>query len=156
MVGLLDECGADLVKLSGFYVHAPAYDFLGYLDLNARVGLHYVLTRGDISCVEFRHGKATIAPDFLLFYGFSYVYRRAVAAATRFEDVSFCEDEKFLRRLVEAEAKVIAVDDQIQSCLHVVHPNSTSRCFSRYMLPSFMMGRLFPEAEPPPAAAEDS
>ncbi|WP_238535599.1 hypothetical protein [Paraburkholderia phytofirmans] len=39
---------------------------------------------------------------------------------------------------------MIAVDDPQASCLHLVHPASTSRCFSRYSMPSFTLPTLFP------------
>jgi glycosyltransferase involved in cell wall biosynthesis len=152
MVKLLEENEAALMKLSTFYLYAPHTQFFGYMDLNARVGLHYVLTGNSVGTVEF-HDKMKIGADFILFYGFSYVYRKALFEIAQFDDVNLCEDESFIRRIVEGGRKVLAADDTQQGCLHLIHPASTSRCFSRYSMPSFILPRLFPEYEGYPLPA---
>lgn len=144
MAKLLQDNRADLVKLSTFFMYAPTTPFFGYMDLNARTGLHYVLTHGEVSQIEF-HEKMQIGADFILFYGFSFVYRRALAEVAGFADINLNDDESFMRRVVEAGRPVIAADDSQRSCLHLVHPASTSRCFSRYSLPPFLLPSLFPE-----------
>ncbi len=141
--GLLDAQGADLVKLSGFYVWAPSLQFLGYMDLNARVGRHFELVRGELREVLFHDGMQ-IGADLILFYGFSYVYRRRLAQMHRFDDIDLCEDESFARRVVASGAHFIAVNDVNASCLHLVHPASTARCFARERLPADALPRLFP------------
>jgi len=127
------------------------------MDLNARVGLHYLLTGNSVGTVEF-HEKRKIGADFILFYGFSYVYRKAALDVTHFDDIDLREDESFIRRIVEAGRKVLAADDTHASCLHLIHPASTSRCFSRYSMPPFTLPRMFPEYEgyPLPVSAPDS
>lgn len=137
---------ADLIKLSGFFMYAPHTQFFGYMDLNAKVGLHYELNGRSVSHVEF-HEKRQIGADFILFYGFSYVYDKALAEVSAFDDINLYDDENFIRRVVNADAKVIAVDDPLASCLHLVHPGSTSRCFSRYSMPPFTLPTLFPGYE---------
>ena len=150
MVRLLRERQADLIKLSGFFMYSPEPTFLGYMDLNARVGKHYALERGTISEVEF-HEKMQIGADFILFYGFSFVYQRSLCETMAFDDIDINDDESFIRRVVNANRPVIAADDPRRSCLHVVHPNSTSRCFSRYSMPPFLLPTLFPDYEGYPA-----
>lgn len=143
MVRVLTQQRADLIKLSGFFVYMPGEEFLGYMDLNARTGWHYVLTRGAVDMVRF-HEKMQIGADFILFYGFSFVYRRSLYPAIRFEDVDRDEDAGFMRRVVNAGHSAIAVNDAHHQCLHLVHPDSTSRCFARHSLPPFMRQELFP------------
>ena len=150
MVKLLQDSHADLIKLSAFFMYAPTAPFFGYMDLNARVGLHYVLTGGEVSQVEF-HEKMQIGADFILFYGFSYVYRKALFDVSNFDDIDLRDDESFIRRVVETGHQVIAADDTRRSCLHLVHPASTSRCFSRHSMPAFLLPQLFPEYEGYPA-----
>lgn len=150
MVTTMRENRADLVKLSGFFMYAPHTRFFGYMDLNAKVGLHYELSGQSVSHVEF-HEKMQIGADFVLFYGFSYVYEKALAAVSAFDDIDLCDDESFIRPVVEAGCKVVAADDPQASCLHIVHPGSTSRCFSRYSMPSFILPTLFPCYEGSPA-----
>ncbi|WP_321913163.1 MULTISPECIES: glycosyltransferase family 2 protein [unclassified Paraburkholderia] len=151
MVRMLEENGADLMKLATFWMFAPHTRFFGYMDLNARVGLHYVLTGNSVATVEF-HDKMKIGADFILFYGFSYVYRKALFEEARFDDIDLSEDESFIRRIVEAGRKVLAADDTQASCLHLIHPASTSRCFSRYSMPAFTVPKMFPEYEGYPLA----
>ncbi|WP_258194653.1 hypothetical protein [Paraburkholderia sp. BL18I3N2] len=85
------------------------------------------------------------------------VAKRAVAAVRQnaaisaFDDIDLCDDESFIRRVVEAGRDVIAVDDPQASCLHPVHLASPSRCFSRYSMPSFRLPTLFPDYEGYPA-----
>ncbi len=146
MVGMLEENEAALMKLATFHMYAPHTQFFGYMDLNARVGLHYMLTGKTVSTVEF-HDKMKIGADFILFYGFSYVYRKALFEAAQFDDIDLSEDESFIRRIVSGGHKVLAADDTRQSCLHLIHPASTSRCFSRYAMPPFILPKLFSEYE---------
>lgn len=109
-------------------MYAPHTQFFGYMNLNARGGLRYVLTGNSVVTVEF-HEKMKIGADFILFYGFSYVYRKALFEAARFDDIDLSEDESFIRRIVEAGRKVLAADDTQASCLHLIDPASTSRRF---------------------------
>ncbi|AQG99580.1 glycosyl transferase family A [Burkholderia sp. KK1] len=144
MTSVMRENQADLIKLSEFYLYAPGSGFFGYMDLNAKTGQHYVLTGNRIEQVEF-HDKMQIGTDFVLFYGFSYVYKKPSGNGPAFEDINLSEDELFVRRLIENGGKVIAVDDRNASCLHLIHPGSTSRCFSRYAMPAFLIPQLFPD-----------
>jgi glycosyltransferase involved in cell wall biosynthesis len=146
MTALLRQNDAALIKLSTFWMYAPHTRFLGYMDLNARVGLHYVLKGQEVSTVTF-HEKMQIGADFILFYGFAYVYRKSLFEIARFDDVNLGEDESFIRRVVSAGKNVLAAEDARGSCLHLIHPASTSRCFSRYSLPDFLLPKLFPEYE---------
>ncbi|WP_277187034.1 glycosyltransferase [Caballeronia sp. BR00000012568055] len=143
MIRIMRENDADLIKLSEFYLYAPGSAFFGYMDLNAKTGLHFALAGSTVESIEF-HDKMKIGADFVLFYGFSYIYKKPANASFLFDDISLCEDESFIRKLVSSGAKVIAIDDRTASCLHLVHPRSTSRCFARYTMPPFLLPRLFP------------
>jgi glycosyltransferase involved in cell wall biosynthesis len=145
MVTMMEDSRADLIELSAFFMYAPRTQFFGYMDLKAKVGHHYQLTGGSASPVEF-HEKLQIGADFILFYGFSYVYREALAAASSFDDIDLCEDESFIKRVITA-GHIVTADDPQQSCLHLLHPASTSRCFSRCSMPPFLLPRLFPGYE---------
>jgi hypothetical protein len=146
MVALMEQSQSDLIKLSAFFMYAPLTQFLGYMDLRAKVGHHYELSGSSVNAVEF-HEKKQIGADFILFYGFSYVYRKALTAASRFDDIDLGEDASFIKRVVKAGHKVTTADDPNHSCLHLIHPASTSRCFSRYSIPPFLLPKLFPGYE---------
>ncbi|MDR5752666.1 MULTISPECIES: hypothetical protein [unclassified Caballeronia] len=59
--------------------------FFGYMDLNAKTGTHSMLGGATVEQVEF-HDKQQIGADFILFYGFSYVYRRRLMKLWPFDD----------------------------------------------------------------------
>lgn len=143
MTRLLVERHADLVKLSAFFLYAPQADLFGYMDLNATEGVQHMPVAARVSEVDPRD-VMPIGEDFVLCYGFSYVYRRALSASAHFDDINLGEDDNFVRAVVAAGYQTVTVDDVRQSCLHVVHPNSTSRCFARYRLPVFLLPQLFP------------
>lgn len=143
---VLAERDADLVKLSAFCMYAPAARLFGYMDLATPTGRHYLPAGDRVREVEPRD-VMPVGDDFVLCYGFSYVYRRALGASARFADISLGEDDDFVRAVVKAGHRVVAVPDEHQSCLHVVHPGSTSYCFARYRMPSFLLARLFPDYE---------
>jgi hypothetical protein len=113
------------------------------MDLHAPDGPQYMPVAAKVSRIE-PSAVMPIGNDFVLCYGFSYVYRRALAASAQFADVDLGEDDHFIRAVVAAGHRVETVDDVRQSCLHLVHPNSTSRCFARYRLPTFLLPQLFP------------
>ena len=143
LVGHLVNNRADLIKLSAFYLRAPKQDFFGYMDLTAKTGHHYVLNQEEIEHITF-HDKMQIGADFIVFYGFSYVYRRDTALRHPFEAVSFCEDEYFVKAIIHADGSVITMPDTTGLCLHLVHGSSSSRCFSRYSMPKHLIPVVFP------------
>ncbi|BAN28133.1 glycosyltransferase family 2 protein [Caballeronia insecticola] len=146
MVRLKRENRANIIKLSDFYVFAPHLEFFGYSELNARTGPHYLVTWETVRRFEISEGTE-VGIDLLTLYGFSCVYDRHVAVRNVFGDVSMYEDDAFMRQAIEDGCKIIAVDDRNASCLHLVHPNSTASSFSRFSLPGFLVGRLFPGYE---------
>jgi len=151
MVGTLQEQNADLIKLSAFYMLAPEArqvgqanpGFLGYMDLNAKTGWHYELIHNTVGMIEF-HERRQIGADFIVFYGFSYVYKKALGQSALFDDIDLCDDESFAKRALAAGCKFIAVDDPERDCLHLVHGTSTARCFAAYSMPMFLLPQLFP------------
>jgi hypothetical protein len=154
MIGVSEK--PELVKLPGLCLYAPRAQFFGYMDLNGLTGLHYVLVGAEqtVGHIEF-HDRMWIGADFALFDGFSCVYRRALIAVAHFDARDVCEDKSFIRPVVETNRKVIAVDDPAQSCLHLIHPQSTSRCSARHSMPPFVLPKLFPEYEGFPVKATD-
>lgn len=143
MTQLLHEQQAHMIKLSGFYVYAPETHFFGYMDLTAKTGLHYELVGGQVSTVEF-HDKKQIGADFIIFYGFSYVYQKSICERAFFDDIDVCDDESFAKRVLQEGYRLITTDDATRDCLHLVHAGSTARCFSRYSMPEFLVRDLFP------------
>jgi glycosyltransferase involved in cell wall biosynthesis len=143
MVRILEQEGADMVKFSGFYVHAPHASFFGYMDLDEKVGFYFDLSRNAVSIVEF-HEKKQIGADFIMFYGFSYVYRKQICKHAFFDDIDLCDDESFAKRVLSHGYKMVATNDATRDCLHLIHGNSTARCFAKYSIPPFLLADFFP------------
>lgn len=143
MLSTLVEHQADLIKFSGFFVYSPAAQFLGYMDLTAKVGHHYMISNDRFEEITF-HDKMQIGADFIVFYGYSYVFRRDTALRFPFRDISLSEDEHFAKDLVNHGAQMITTDDPHCTALHILHPGSTARCFARDRLPTFLLQKLFP------------
>jgi glycosyltransferase involved in cell wall biosynthesis len=143
MIRIKQENAAHLIKLSDFYVYAPHADFFGYSDLNTTPGEHFLLTWEGVSRVDIKR-EWEVGHNLVVLYGFSCVYDRDIALGDVYENVDIYEDDKFMRKLIDDQRKIIAVDDRHCSCLHLVHPGSTASSFSRYSIPMFLLKRLFP------------
>ena len=146
MIRIKQENGAQIIKLSDFYVYAPHVDFFGYSELQPARGMHYLVTWQNVERFMIDEGTR-IGIDLMVLYGFSCVYDRRIATANAFGDVSLYEDDAFIRKAIDDGCKVIAIDDKNACCLHLIHPGSTASSFSRYRMPAFLVSRLFPGYE---------
>lgn len=143
MLGALEHSHADLLKLSAFFLYAPACDFFGYTDLAQARGWHYELTPGGFAPFDME-GERAVGQDFLVFYGFSCVYRREPALRLPYEDISLLEDARFAAALVNGGYKLATTHYATRDCLHWVHPASTARTIAGYRIPTFLLPELFP------------
>ena len=134
--------GYDMVKLSGWFLYSGVYRTLGYWDCHRTKGPHYVWSKepqvfkmvDDREAEEFKH--------YYLGYGFSYAYRKQVWESGRFPEVDWNEDGPFAIRANE-QFKLGCFQDTSGLCLHVLHKQNMSRCFPQYVLPEFLVDRLF-------------
>jgi glycosyltransferase involved in cell wall biosynthesis len=143
MVGALKHHGADMLKLSGFYLYAPASDFLGYTDLNVRSGRFFELSDGGCTVADFT-GDRELGADFIGFYGFSYVYRRDAALRLPYQDINLFDDARFAESWAQDGRRIAMTDFAARHCLRWVHPGATSRTYSIYRIPTFLLNELFP------------
>ncbi|CAK0743176.1 Glycosyltransferase family 2 protein [uncultured Gammaproteobacteria bacterium] len=143
MTGWLER-GADLVKLSGWFVYSRAYRALGYWDLNLKHGLHFIWSAQPMAAAVFGEAEAEALATNHLGFGFSYLFRKSVWRQARFPDQNFDEDGGFIRAALAAGCHLHHFADTSGLCLHILHQGNTSRCFPQYLLPSFMFDRYFP------------
>jgi len=144
MVGALEAQGADFVHLCSWYLYDLRHDFFGFWSLRAVLGLHYLCYADGLRIASFTPQNNSTLQGNHLGYGFTYLYRREVAAAARFAPVNWAEESAFLDT-VRQRFKILSMDDQSGLVLHVLHPGSTSSCFPQYHLPSFLVPSLFRE-----------
>lgn len=144
---------ADFVKLASFYMLSPGNGFFGYMDLKEQTGWHFTLDGNHIGLEQMTE-KRRLGDDFVLFYGFSYVYRRSVWVQSPFLNMDLREDAQFAADAIRNNAKLFALDGSDIACLHTIHPDSSSRCFASHRLPLFLLPKLFvdPNAHTFPAS----
>jgi len=146
MVRSLHQGNADLVKLVSFFVLHKATGSLGFWDLRIKEGNHFSFS--PLENVSAGHGLTDEErEDIHLGYGFSYVFKRSVWEASRFDDKFWNQDTPFVKKAIENGFKVAFLEDQIGLCLHIIHDRNVSKSFPQYLFPQFMLKRYFPKIQ---------
>lgn len=143
MLGALDDSGADMAKLSAFFIYSPVYQKFAYWDLLEKIGAHFIWSDQPLQMVLVGAGES-IFQDNHLGYGFSYVYRKKVWQANPFASVSFNEDTPFLKQSLAQGFQLELRVDNAGLCVHFLHNTNTSVCFPQYLIPLALVQSLFP------------
>jgi glycosyltransferase involved in cell wall biosynthesis len=146
MIYAMHENSADIVKFFGFFLYSKLYNALGYWDLNAKVGPHWVWSAQPLGLIMLTEQNNQGSKNNHLGYGFSYVFKKKVWEHGQFPDMNWNEDGIFMLNAVQ-HFKLMGIHDVECTCLHVIHASNTSRCFPQYMMPGFLVHKLFPKAE---------
>ena len=146
MILVMRESDAAFAKLYGFFLYSTILRLGGYWDLRQRSGLHLEFSSQPLRALTMTAEVAAALGDIHLGFGFSYVFEKAVWEHARFPDLDWNEDLPFAQRAAE-RFRLVGVQDQACTCVHVLHEASTSRCFPQYLLPRFTLDRLFPGAQ---------
>ena len=136
--------GADLSKLSAWFVYSARAQKLGYWDTVITRGLHFRFSGEPIKPVMLSEANAKAFETHYAGYGFSYVYRKSLWQTTPFPDRDANEDYDFVRAALEKGCRLDHFADTEGLCLHVLRHDNTSVCFPQYVLPDFLLTRLFP------------
>jgi glycosyltransferase involved in cell wall biosynthesis len=136
--------GADLSKLSAWFVYTARMQKLGYWDTVITRGLHFRFSSEPIKPVLLSETNAKAFETHYAGYGFSYVYRKALWQETPFPDQDANEDYGFLSAALEKGCRLDHFADTEGLCLHILRHDNTSVCYPQYVLPDFMLARLFP------------
>ena len=134
--------GADVSKLSGFYVYSVPSRALGYWDLAPRqVGLHYRISPAGVTAVDF----GAVEPEGLkdVSFGFCFAFRKSVWDKAVFADCNHGEDGAFVAAAREAGFKLDMFADSGGLSLHILRLDNTSQCFPQFLLPDFLLARIF-------------
>jgi len=135
--------GADLSKLSAWFVYTTRARKLGYWDTRITRGLHFRFSDELIKPVLLTDTNAQSFDTHYAGYGFSYAYRRALWQKTPFPDQNFNEDWGMVSAALATGCKLDHFADTQGLCLHVLRQDNASICFPQYVLPDFMLGRMF-------------
>lgn len=136
--------GADLAKLSAWFVYTTRVQKLGYWDTRITRGLHFRFSDELIKPVVLNDANAqTFATNYAGF-GFSYVYRKALWQSTPFPEQNENEDYGMVGRALAKGCKLDHFADTRGLCLHVLRHDNMSVCYPQYVLPDFILERMFP------------
>ena len=149
MLARLNRTGADITKLSAWFVYSAQLQRLGYWDTANTLGLHF--TFGPEKSLQGFVNQTP--PDNMknnyLGYGFSYVFRKSAWEAAPFPPVEYASDYGFVAGAI-AKGKVFDhFADTDGLCLHVLRTDNMSRSFPQALLPDFMVEKLFGEGAKP-------
>jgi glycosyltransferase involved in cell wall biosynthesis len=143
MIDCMDHEAVDFIKLSGYFLYSRESNTFGYWDTLKREGQHFLWSPGgEVSPFHYQATRET--EKMHLGYGFSYVFRRPVWEAGKYQDRYWGEDTPLLLAAVANGFKAFLLSDQTGLCVHVIHDSNGSRSFSQYILPEFVIRRMFP------------
>jgi glycosyltransferase involved in cell wall biosynthesis len=145
MLSVMSQNSADIVKFFGFFLYSKHYNTFGYWDLMTKLGPHWVWSNAPASLTMLTEQNNQGLKHTHLGFGFSYVFRKAVWEDTPFPEMNWNEDATFVLNAVR-RFKLTGIHDQQFTCIHVLHKYSTSRCFPQYLIPNFLITKLFPQA----------
>jgi glycosyltransferase involved in cell wall biosynthesis len=146
MMSEMHENDTDIVKFFGFFLYSKLYNALGYWDLNAKVGPHWIWSAEPLGLIMMTEQNNQSLKDNHLGYGFSYVFKKKVWERGQFPDMKWNSDGIFMQNAVQ-HFKLTGIHDVECTCLHVIHGTNLSKCFPQYTMPGFVAYRLFPMAE---------
>ena len=147
---MVDRLGsADFYKLSGWFAYSQVADFLGYWEASQLMDYQYKMAPGQpvfpvctthmTAAEKFDWVKAT-----LWGYGFSYVYKRLVWEAVRFNpSVVGWNDYCFAQDLITQGFQATCDSDTTGLALHVIHDHNVSFVVPQFQLPEFLLVDYF-------------
>ena len=143
MLTRLESSGADITKLSAWFVYSAQLKRLGYWDTADTLGLHF--TFGPEKSLQ---GFVNQTPpenmkNNYLGYGFSYVFRKSMWVAAPFPAVEYASDYGFVAGAIHKGCKFDHFADREGLCLHVLRTDNMSKSFPQHLLPDFMLEKLF-------------
>jgi glycosyltransferase involved in cell wall biosynthesis len=144
MLARLEQKGADITKLSGWFVYSAQLKRLGYWDTAHTLGLHFTFGPEPVLNAFFNQTPPDNMKNNYAGYGFSYVFRKSMWETTPFPHVEYASDFGFVAAGIAKGAKFDHFADTTGLCLHVLRRDNMSKSFPQYLLPDFMLAKLFP------------
>ncbi|HEY0465859.1 MAG TPA: glycosyltransferase family A protein [Polyangiaceae bacterium] len=136
--------GADMSKLSAWFVYTKSVQKLGYWDTRITRGLHFRFADGLIKPVLLSDENAKAFETHYAGFGFSYVYRKALWQSTPFPEQDVNEDYGMVSAALAKGCKLDHFADTQGLCLHILRQDNTSVCYPQYVLPDFILAKMFP------------
>jgi len=149
MLARLDSSGADITKLSAWFVYSAQLKRLGYWDTANTLGLHFTFGPEKRLDAFVNQAPPENMKNNWLGYGFSYVFRRSMWEGAPFPQVQYASDYGFVAAGIAKGMRFDHFADREGLCLHVLRTDNMSKSFPQYLLPDFMLETLFGSAAAP-------
>jgi glycosyltransferase involved in cell wall biosynthesis len=144
MLARLETTGADITKLSGWFVYSAQLKRLGYWDTANTLGLHFSFGPEPVLNAFFNQEAPDTMKNNYAGYGFSYVFRKSMWETAPFPHVKYASDFGFVAAARDKGCRLDHFADTDGLCLHVLRRDNMSKSFPQYLLPDFMLEKLFP------------
>jgi glycosyltransferase involved in cell wall biosynthesis len=149
MLARLERSGADITKLSGWFVWSAQLRRLGWWDTNETLGLHFTFGPEPVLNAFFNKDAPDTMKNNWLGYGFSYVFKKTMWETAPFPAVEYASDYGFVAAALEKGCRLDHFADTAGLCLHVLRKDNMSKSFPQYLLPDFLLEKLFGPASAP-------
>jgi glycosyltransferase involved in cell wall biosynthesis len=140
---------ADMVKLSAWFVYSAQLRRLGWWDAREMLGLHFTFGPEKRLDAFFNQSIPENMKNNWLGYGFSYVFRKSLWQKTPFPPVQYASDYGLVAAALAQGARLETFADTDGLVLHVLRTDNMSKSFPQYLLPDFLLQKLFGPAALP-------
>ena len=144
MLARLDQTGADITKLSGYFVYSAQLKRLGWWDTANTLGLHFTFGPEPVLNAFFNKEAPENMKNNYAGYGFSYVFKKSAWEAAPFPHVKYASDYGFVSAAIAKGCRLDHFADTDGLVLHILRKDNMSKSFPQYLLPDFMLAKLFP------------
>ncbi len=149
MLERLQREGTDLVKLSGWFVYSALLRRLGWWDTTNLLGLHFTFGSDPVLRGFFNQTPPENMRSNWFGFGFSYVFRKSMWERQPFPLAAYASDSGFVGAAMAKGSRITHFADTEGLCLHILRTDNMSRSFPQYLLPDFMLEKLFSSAVRP-------
>jgi len=143
MTKRLADSGADITKLSGWFVYSAQLRRLGWWDTASTLGLHFTFGPEPVLNAFFNQAPPDSMKNNYAGYGFSYVFRKSMWEKAPFPHVEYASDYGFVAAALAKGCRLDHFADTTGLCLHILRKDNMSKSFPQYLLPDFMLEKLF-------------
>lgn len=144
MTKRLAESGADIAKLSAWFVYSAQLKRLGYWDTANTLGLHFTFGPEPVLNAFFNKEAPDSMKNNYAGYGFSYVFKKSMWEKAPFPHVEYASDYGFVAAALAKGCRLDHFADTEGLCLHILRRDNMSKSFPQHLLPNFMLRKLFP------------
>jgi glycosyltransferase involved in cell wall biosynthesis len=143
MLARLEQSGADITKLSAWFVYSAQMKRLGYWDTAHALGLHFTFGPDPVLNAFFNQTVPDNMKNNYAGYGFSYVFKKTTWETAPFPHVEYASDYGFVSGALAKGCRLDHFADTQGLCLHILRRDNMSKSFPQYLLPDFMLEKLF-------------